>query len=179
MAGGWAGGPEARAWASLGGVRDPSGILSKSSAPQKPVVSLDSWSGWQGSCPLGTLVLHPTEEDFDWPTACIELEQHLSRWAEDGRRAEYFCLADGHFASIDSVLLLQVRQGLVEGPAVGVQGDPNHTTSLLSQGGTLCLSGSRDRNVNLWDLQQLGVEPSRVLVKTLGTQKNSTHKVRG
>uniref|UniRef100_A0A8C5V4E1 F-box and WD repeat domain containing 9 n=1 Tax=Microcebus murinus TaxID=30608 RepID=A0A8C5V4E1_MICMU len=89
-------------------------------------------------------------EEFDWPTACIELEQHLAHWAEDGRWAEYFCLADGHFASIDSVLLLQ--------------------------GGTLCLSGSRDRNVNLWDLRQLGADPSQVLVKALGTQPNSTHK---
>ncbi|TEA31085.1 hypothetical protein DBR06_SOUSAS14010027 [Sousa chinensis] len=107
------------------------------------------------------------EEDFDWPAACIELEQHLSRWAEDGRRTEYFCLADGHFASIDSVLLLQVRRGSVEGQAVVGQGDPNNITSLLSQGGTLCLSGSRDRNVNLWDLQQLGVEPSRGWVWSL------------
>lgn len=30
----------------------------------------------------------------------------------------------------------------------------------------------------MWDLRQLGVEPSQVLVKALGTQ-NSTHKVRG
>ncbi|XP_005003120.1 F-box/WD repeat-containing protein 9 isoform X3 [Cavia porcellus] len=90
------------------------------------------------------------EEDFNWPMACMELEQHLACWAEDGRRAEYFCLADGHFASIDSVLLLQ--------------------------GGTLCLSGSRDRNINLWDLRHLGAEPSQVLVKALGAQKGSTHK---
>lgn len=59
------------------------------------------------------------------------------------------------------------------------QGGPDNITLLPFQGGSLCLSGSRDRTVNLWDLRQLGTEPSQVLVKTLGTKRNSTHEVRG
>ncbi|XP_030676591.1 F-box/WD repeat-containing protein 9 isoform X3 [Nomascus leucogenys] len=82
------------------------------------------------------------EKNFDWPAACIALEQHLSRWAEDGRWVEYFCLADGHVASVDSVLLLQ-----------------GWVWSLAAQDHRVC-SGSWDSTVKLWDMaadgQQFG-----------------------
>uniref|UniRef100_A0A8D2IV93 F-box/WD repeat-containing protein 9 n=1 Tax=Varanus komodoensis TaxID=61221 RepID=A0A8D2IV93_VARKO len=60
------------------------------------------------------------DDDFNWPAACIELEEHLQQWAENGRNTEYFSLAEGHFASVDTVLLLQLDSYLL---AMSYQGN--------------------------------------------------------
>uniref|UniRef100_H3C686 F-box and WD repeat domain containing 9 n=1 Tax=Tetraodon nigroviridis TaxID=99883 RepID=H3C686_TETNG len=67
-------------------------------------------------------------EDVDWPSACLEMEQLVSSWTGQADFVASISLPLKHFAQIDTILLLG-------GEA------------------TVCVTGSRDRNVHLWDLQ--------------------------
>uniref|UniRef100_A0A3B4BIN5 F-box domain-containing protein n=1 Tax=Periophthalmus magnuspinnatus TaxID=409849 RepID=A0A3B4BIN5_9GOBI len=88
------------------------------------------------------------KEDFDWPTACLEMEQGLA-WKDRRWPLECITLPSDHIAQINTVLL------------VGGEGK-------------FCATGSRDWNVQLWNLE---AGPSGALVHTLGGQGHfSTHK---
>ncbi|CDQ87093.1 unnamed protein product [Oncorhynchus mykiss] len=112
-------------------------------------------TGPRASFPVGP------RDGFDWPSACLEMEELIACWTGQGERAareaeqaererERLSLPSGHIAEVNSVLL--------------VGGD-----------GALCASGSRDRNVNLWDLRDEG--STGRLLHTLGGQGLfSTHK---
>ncbi|TNM97289.1 hypothetical protein fugu_015445 [Takifugu bimaculatus] len=80
-------------------------------------------------------------EDIDWASACLEMEQLVTCWTG---QADFFprspspppildriSLPLKHFARIDTILL-------------------------MGEEATICATGSRDRNVHLWDLQSDG-----------------------
>ncbi|XP_077981974.1 F-box/WD repeat-containing protein 9-like [Glandiceps talaboti] len=74
-------------------------------------------------------VLHVDDDKFNWKKACIEREDTYRLWSQHDTKMENFSLNSGHFAAIDSVHLMQ--------------------------GGDICISGSRDRTISIWDLRKL------------------------
>ncbi|AWP18801.1 putative F-box/WD repeat-containing protein 9 [Scophthalmus maximus] len=82
--------------------------------------------GPQAGFPVGP------REDFDWPAACLEIEQLITCWKGQAslhkKALECIALPTDHFAHINSVLLIGGE-------------------------GKVLATGSRDRTVKLWDLQ--------------------------
>ncbi|KAK8771095.1 hypothetical protein V5799_025660 [Amblyomma americanum] len=66
----------------------------------------------------------PVAEDFDWKEACIERERQFNQWTnwEDEMRSVH--IRDAHFGSIHALLLMN--------------------------GGSTCVTGSRDRSLKIW-----------------------------
>ncbi|KAJ8254213.1 hypothetical protein COCON_G00208250 [Conger conger] len=156
-------------------------------------------------------------ESFDWPAACLEMEELISRWAElgeregqglgpgpegdrgpglqgageaalardpepDGGRAGDGEMLEGGAARAGGQGLEQERQKAESEPPVALQrfSLPSghfaevNTVLLVGGEGALCASGSRDRNVNLWDLRG-GARGT--LLRTLGGRGLfSTHR---
>uniref|UniRef100_A0A3P9BYR1 F-box and WD repeat domain containing 9 n=1 Tax=Maylandia zebra TaxID=106582 RepID=A0A3P9BYR1_9CICH len=88
-------------------------------------------------------------EDFDWPGACLQMEQLITCWSgevDPPPALECITLPTGHIAHVNSVLLLGGE-------------------------GKVCATASRDWNVKLWDLE-LGS-----LLQTMGRQGDfSSHR---
>ncbi|XP_061892297.1 F-box/WD repeat-containing protein 9-like [Entelurus aequoreus] len=189
---------------------------------------------------IGSKVNFPVgrREDFDWPTACLEMEQLITCWTdmaqhdlrhhqaaeeedqgdqgrvemEPGRDAqgvderlvgelvgeleqrlgdnpEEDALFEGHDGALDhqqaqpgngEIIQHQPPRSSSPPPALErltlLAGHIAQVNSVLLLGGdgTLCATGSRDRNVNLWKLH---ADSSSVLLHTLlGSRNFSTHQ---
>ncbi|XP_064624803.1 F-box/WD repeat-containing protein 9-like isoform X2 [Lineus longissimus] len=74
-------------------------------------------------------------ENFNWKKACVMREEQLWLWSNPDQTMDHFMLSDGISAPVDAVHLMS--------------------------GGSLLASGSRDKYLNLWDLDKIDVnEPS-------------------
>ncbi|XP_071952494.1 F-box/WD repeat-containing protein 9-like [Antedon mediterranea] len=74
-------------------------------------------------------VIAVDDGNFDWGQACYQIEKDCSLWSNYKENMDFYSLNCGHIASVDSVCLLQ--------------------------NGDICVSGSRDRTMNVWDLRKL------------------------
>lgn len=76
----------------------------------------------------------PADRDsVNWKAACINLEEEQERWSNMQNAMKHISWSDLHVASIDAIMLINR--------------------------GELCVSGSRDRNLAIWDVKTRNPRP--------------------
>ncbi|CAG2059790.1 unnamed protein product [Timema podura] len=83
-----------------------------------------------------TLLNHFTvdQDDIHWKKACVAMEDEYDRFKNSEFRMKCKQWKEIHYASVDAILLINVRQ-------------------FKLQDGSVCVSGSRDRSIILWNLK--------------------------
>lgn len=143
------------------------------------------------------------KQDFDWSRACLEMEELIGYWKGQGTptekqemvedRQEVAAEAVNGEASAAEANMVQMQLDVDLNAQIQSQNASSSTSSplehmvlpsghiadvncvlLLGGAGAVCASGSRDRNVNLWDLNE---GPRGALMHTLGGRGTiSTHR---
>ncbi|XP_059051089.1 F-box/WD repeat-containing protein 9-like [Achroia grisella] len=67
--------------------------------------------------------------DLDWEEVCVEMDVERKRWSNVKETMQHIVVKDVHFASVDTVLLVNK--------------------------GEICISGGRDRGMALWNVQDI------------------------
>lgn len=83
------------------------------------------------------------ESEFDWKNACYVSENEFDNWKEENKKFDHMVVCDCHISSIDALLLLE--------------------------SGKICVSGSRDRSIAVWNA------PRNENEKPVFTQKQLAH----
>lgn len=83
------------------------------------------WRSWIAKRFCSRYPIMPTDNNFDWRGACFDIEKEWNQWVAKDEKVRYINVNDVHISSCDAVLFLN--------------------------GGPLCVSGSRDRSLIVWN----------------------------
>lgn len=93
------------------------------------------WKCWIAKRFRSRYPIVPMDSEFDWRGACFDIEKEWKLWGSKDERVRYINVNDVHISSCDAVLFIN--------------------------SGTLCVSGSRDRSIALWNPLLLSERPYR------------------
>lgn len=91
------------------------------------------WKCWIAKRFCSRYPITPVESDFDWRGACFDIEKEWKLWGGNDEKVRYINVNDVHISSCDAVLFIN--------------------------SGSLCISGSRDRSMVLWNPLLLNQRP--------------------
>lgn len=92
-------------------------------------------------------------DDFDWRSECINIDKINRVWRDIDRKTHHYIAKPLHCASVDCLLLKNVRNVFYILNFTLIK-SVFKILCIIFQNGNICISGSRDRSMTVWNFEK-------------------------